>query len=175
MEIRPEWRVSPRPMTDMPAGTCSTHGSRRHADVISMFMSSSSTPFAPLGPRPKGSGRTCACREIGKGGATAQPWSEIANVREKRGVDSDWDGYPTPVPTSWTRGLYRTRGEPKGARPVSLTRLLTFTLCPLTLVHPAHARTAVGMAAGRFLLLLGDLGDEGFGCEQQRRDRRGVL
>ena len=51
MEIRPDRRVSPRPMTFMPAGTCSTHGSRRHADVISMFMSSSSTPFPPLGPR----------------------------------------------------------------------------------------------------------------------------
>ena len=30
-------------------------------------------------------------------------------------------------------------------------------------------------AAGRFLLLLGDLGDQRFGRQQQRRDRRGVL
>src|SRR3954471_12331064 len=43
------------------------------------------------------------------------------------------------------------------------------------LVHTAHAAGAARSAAGRFLLLLRNLGDEGFGRQQQRGDRRGVL
>src|SRR5687767_14585869 len=43
------------------------------------------------------------------------------------------------------------------------------------LVHAAHAATAGHPAARGFLLLLGNLGDEGLGGQQQRRDRRGVL
>jgi len=163
MEIRPERRASPWPMTFTPAGTCS--GSRRHADVISMFMSSSSTSLLPLGPRPKRSRRACACGESGKRGATAQPWPEIANVREKRGVDSDLGRLSDTCADKLDNGACTRHGaSPQKARPVTLTLLCTLTF---GLVHPAHARTAVGMAAGRFLLLLGDLGDQGFGGEQQ--------
>ena len=163
MEIRPERRVSPWPMTFTPAGTCS--GSRRHADVISMFMSSSSTSLLPLGPRPKRSRRAYACGESGKRGATAQPWPEIANVREKGGVDSDLGRLSDTCADKLDNGACTRHGtSPKKSSPRDSDPTLYFDL---GLVHPAHARTAVGMAAGRFLLLLGDLGDQGFGGEQQ--------
>jgi hypothetical protein len=37
----------------------------------------------------------------------------------------------------------------------------------LSLVHPAHSGAAVRVAAGRFLLLLGNLGDQRFRRQQQ--------
>src|SRR5678816_2094928 len=43
----------------------------------------------------------------------------------------------------------------------------------LALVHPTHATARRHL--GRVLLLLGNLGDEGFGGGEERSDRRGVL
>src|SRR5687768_17131931 len=57
--------------------------SRRHADVIAMFMSSSSTPFRPPGPRPKAVRRDLCLPRSGKRGARAQPWPQIAKCSRK--------------------------------------------------------------------------------------------
>ena len=100
---------------------------RRDLNVHELFEHIAPTARAT----PQAVRRTCACGESGKRGATAQPWPRIANVREKRGVDSDLGRLSDTCADKLDNGACPRHGaSPKEARPVSLT--LTFDLYPLT-------------------------------------------
>src|SRR5215213_11908306 len=95
-----------------------------------------------------------------------------SSSRSKTGADArhriETGGGITP------NGLKEKGPEAFRSRAPTLNRRLLPVDCSASvLVHPAHATAGHAMtAAGRFLLVLRNFGDERFGGEQQRRDRR---